>query len=206
MNQRKFSLGGLIIGLSLLLAACGAPSPKLALLSDQASILAFGDSLTYGTGVTTIDSYPNQLALLTGRKFINKGVPGEISAQGLARLPDVLDQVLPDLLILIHGGNDLLRNLPETALKQNLRQMITLAQARYIPVVMMSLPRRSVFLKPAALYAELAEEMNIPLDTNTLTDILKQPSLKSDQVHPNAAGYLMMAQSLQRLLKASGAL
>lgn len=146
------------------------------------------------------------LSALTGRTVINEGRPGEISGGGLRRLPGVLDKYSPDLLILIHGGNDLLRGLDQAQIRSNLGAMIRLARERGVPVVMLGVPDRSLFLSSAELYQSLAEEWSAPIDTRTLPEILSARSLKSDLIHPNDRGYRMMAEAVYRLLDESGGL
>ncbi|WP_210396851.1 arylesterase [Motiliproteus sediminis] len=204
-SRHPFAVWILLLAL-LTLTACSDDAPRLAPLSPGARVLAFGDSLTFGTGASAEHSYPAQLAQLTGLNLIRSGVPGEVSADGLARLPGELDTHQPQLLLLCHGGNDLLRKRDKGQLKANLRAMVQLARDRGIQVVLIGVPKLGLLLSPEPLYAELAEEMALPFEAEALSDILADNSLKSDAIHPNAAGYRALAERLQQLLKNSGAL
>ena len=169
-------------------------------------ILAFGDSITYGTGAAPAESYPAVLERLTGRKVVNAGVPGELSAAGLQRLPELLAQEKPALLLLCHGGNDLLQHLDRQATADNLRAMVRLAREQGVAVVLVSVPAPDLSLSPPPFYAEIAKEFRIPCAAKTLTRILGKGSLKSDYIHPNATGYRQLAEDLAKLLTKRGAL
>ncbi|MEE9265313.1 MAG: arylesterase [Gammaproteobacteria bacterium] len=190
----------------MLLAACGDDPVPLPRLAPDAVILAFGDSLTHGTGARDYQSYPAVLAQRTGRKVINAGVPGEETARGLRRLPGVLDRYRPDLLILCHGGNDILRKRDPAVTEANLREMIRLARERNIPVVMIAVPKVGLFLSPADFYADIAADMQLPVEDDILADVLGDNRYKSDHVHPNASGYSRLAEAVQALLMEHGAL
>ncbi|MGB5079542.1 MAG: arylesterase [Burkholderiales bacterium] len=194
-----------LIVLVLLAAACGG-GPKLPRLAPDAVVLAFGDSLTFGTGAQADQSYPARLQALIGRKVVSAGVPGEVSASGLARLPLALDDARPQLVILCHGGNDLLRKLDEAQVANNLRAMVGLARARGAEVVLIGVPKPGLLPSPAALYADIASELRLPYEDTALKKILRDNSLKSDLVHPNAAGYARLAEAVAALLKKAGAL
>ncbi len=191
---------------AVLLAACGdnpAPLPKLA---PDAVILAFGDSLTHGTGARDYQSYPAVLADRTQRTVINAGIPGEETARGLRRLPGLLDRYHPDLLILCHGGNDIMRKRDPAATEANIREMIRIAREQDIPVVMIAVPNVGLFLSPAEFYEDIAADMQVPVENDILADLLGDNRYKSDHVHPNAAGYARLAEAIQILLTEHGAL
>lgn len=195
----------IIFVVALLPIAC-SKTPQLSVLAADATVLAFGDSLTAGTGAGDSESYPAELARLIGRNVVNGGVPGEVSAVGVQRLPELLDRERPALLILCHGGNDLLARQNHLLIAENLRTMIHIAREHGVPVLMVAVPSPDLTLKPPSLYADLARELNIPLEHKSLRHILGKSALKSDHIHPNAAGYRLLAEALADLLKKSGAL
>jgi acyl-CoA thioesterase-1 len=191
----------LVVGLT----ACSSPV-KLPSLAADAVVVAFGDSITFGTGASEQESYPAVLEKLIGRRVVNAGVPGEVTASGLSRLPDILEREKPALLILCHGGNDQLRRLNEQQTADNIREMIRLAKQRGIAVVLIAVPSPGIFISPAPFYSEIAKELTIPLEEKTLSLVLADGSLKSDYIHPNAAGYRRLAEAIAALLKKSGAI
>ncbi|MFB3091405.1 MAG: arylesterase [Gammaproteobacteria bacterium] len=192
--------------LLIFLTACGDPTPQLERLPDDTVILAFGDSLTYGTGANKEESYPSVLENTINRKIINAGVPGELSMQGLKRLPKLLEKYQPGLMILCHGGNDILwkENLAEA--ETNIREMIALAKNKNIPVILLGVPKPGLFLSSAKLYANIAESTNVIFMPNLIADVLSDASMKSDSVHPNKAGYREMAFTIANTLQDAGAL
>jgi len=197
----------IFIVLFLLVSACNKPEPAFNALSSDALILAFGDSLTYGTGATKNTNYPAILSNLSKHEVINVGIPGEISANGLKRLPALLDQYQPELLILIHGGNDILRKIPAQQTQLNLTQMIDEARQREIKVVMLGVPTPSIFfMQSAEFYQQVANDTGTPIDMDTLPEILSSNHLKYDTIHPNAEGYKLMAENIYTLLQTLGAL
>ena len=191
--------------ISLLFVAC-SDRPELPPLASDDVILAFGDSLTNGMGASAEESYPAVLAELSGRQVINEGIPGEVSAEGLRRLPGVLQEYQPQLLILCHGGNDLLQQLDPARMEANVRGMIRLALDQNIPVVLLGVPKPGLFLASAEVYKNIAASTGVIFIEDLVPDILSDKALKSDTVHPNKAGYRMMAETIYKMLQDTGAL
>ena len=191
--------------LVVLAVACGG-SQRLPRLEQGAVVLAFGDSLTLGVGARPEESYPAVLERAIGRKVVNAGVSGETSAEGLARLPEALDETHPALVILCHGGNDFLRRLEEAGTVSNVRAMIELAKAHGAAVLLVATPRPGLPPSVPAFYAEVAKAEHVPLEDAVIRTIEFDNSLKSDYVHPNAEGYARMAQAIGERLRQAGAL
>jgi len=195
----------LFLALVLSLGGCGE-RPKLERLPDDAVVLAFGDSLTFGTGANENESYPAQLEKLIGRRVVGAGVPGEVTAQALARLPGALDEHAPHLVLLCIGGNDFLRRLGRQQAESNVRAMVKLAKSRGIDVVLIGTPEPGFTVTPPGFYAAIATEFRLPYEEAVIGEVLKDASLKSDPIHPNARGYRLIAERVATALRNSGAL
>jgi lysophospholipase L1-like esterase len=195
-----------VLLLGLILTACTKGGPKLAPLPADAVVLAFGDSITYGTGASLEESYPAVLARLTGRTVINAGVPGEVTAEGVVRLPGVLDRYRPALLLLCLGGNDFLRRLDERQAADNIREMVRLAKGKGVDVVLIGVPQLGLAPSPPPFYRQVAREIDVPYEGDILKRILTKKSLKADLIHPNAQGYKVFAEGIATLMKKRGAL
>jgi lysophospholipase L1-like esterase len=190
---------------AVLSTGCGEKVPRVPAVGPNEVIVAFGDSLTYGTGAAESESYPAVLAQLIGRKVVRAGVPGELTAQGLVRLPQVIEEHQPALVIVCLGGNDMLRKLDEAQIRGNLRQIIRTIRDRGASVVLVGVPRPALLTSAAAFYGELAKEHRIPYEGKILNHIMHQLELKSDPIHPNAKGYRRMAEAIADLLREAGA-
>lgn len=205
MSWRARGLGVLVLALALA-AGCGEEAPRLPRLAANDVIVAFGDSLTYGTGAAEHESYPAVLAQLIGRPVVRAGVPGEVTAQGLRRLPSVLDEHRPRLVIVCLGGNDMLRKIGSAQIKRNLEGMLRELRQRGISAVLVGVPKPALWTSSADFYTELAREFDVPYEGEIVTSVLYSSDMKSDPIHPNAKGYRKMAEALAKLLREAGAL
>lgn len=170
-------------------------------LKHDAVILAFGDSLTYGFGAPIDYSYPALFEKKTGYHVINAGIPGEESSEGLKRLKGLLKQ-RPALVILCHGGNDILRKRSLIQLKSNLIQMVNLIKQSGAKVLLVGVPDfHTLGFHTLGLYKEVAKETGVMYEGKVLSRIEVHRELKSDYVHPNEKGYEMMADAFIEVLK-----
>jgi len=180
-------------------------------LPSTSNVVILGDSLTFGTGAATGEDYASILASTTGWHVINAGVPGNTTQDGLARLTALLDahetgEQKIDLLIVELGGNDFLKRVPEPQTVNNLKSILSQAKAQNIHIALIAIPEFSPVgaafgtLSDHPLYEKLAEETDTPLIEDLFSDVLAKNSLKSDYIHPNAAGYRVVAGKLQEAL------
>jgi len=188
-----------ILCILALCAGCRS-HPTIRRLSDSSVVVAFGDSLTSGTGAGKTESYPSVLSEMLECRVINAGVPGEDTSSGLQRLPSVLKKERPDIVILCHGGNDMLRGQNRDITMANLSAMISMVKDAGSEVILIGVPQPGLRLRPPSFYREIAAKHGIPFSSERISEILSTPALKSDQVHPNAAGYRQLAEAVTTLI------
>ncbi len=174
-------------------------------------IVFLGDSLTAGYGLTPDQAFP---ALIGDRlreaghdfEIVNAGVSGDTSAGGLRRLEWSLDGDV-EVLVVGLGGNDGLRGLPPSQLRDNLARIIETAQARQIAVVLLGMEAPPNFGETytqefRAVYRELAERYDVPLIPFFLEGVAGVPSLnQSDGIHPNPEGQRRIADTIWQTLR-----
>lgn len=184
------------------IAGCITPHPPLAAIPVGFKVLALGDSLTFGTGVAPHNSYPSVLAQITGWKVINAGIPGETSRLTRKRLPQVLKQHNPGLVLTCIGINDFMSGQPLDEVKHNVQDICEYIADQRIQQMLISVPLMrpdapdTRTLQDAPLYQEIAQQLDIPLQKNALLHMIASPQLRSDFVHGNARGYAQFAYEI----------
>jgi acyl-CoA thioesterase-1 len=188
-------------------AACG--SPREAAVPAGSVVLVLGDSISAGYGVEPDEAWPARLAQRTGWRIVAAGINGDRTSGGRQRLPALIDEHRPALVLIELGGNDLLRGVPAAQIAGNLDAMIEKARAGGARVALMAAPQPSVLgavtgLAAATLYADLAKRRKVPLIERALPSVLSDEDLRQDAIHPNAAGHGVLAERAFEELARSG--
>ena len=196
--------------------ATGASNPKPLvtpnITSTSPKIVALGDSLTAGFGLTENESYPyllQQRLKADGYDYevVNAGVSGDTSLGGLERADWVLGQENVEILILELGANDLLRGMPVDRMKDNLSKIIQKAKAKKIKVLlcgMLAPPTMGADYqkKYIGAFPDLATEHDVEFVPFFLEGVaLKRELNQADGIHPNAAGTKIMTENIYKKLK-----
>lgn len=206
--MRKFYAIVFIALVALSIAACGSKGKERPLPAGSV-VVALGDSITQGVGASEQSAWPANLARLSGWRVINAGVSGDTSAQALARLPALLQEYKPALVIVSIGGNDFLRAQPSSATRANIAAILRTVKESGSRAVLIGVPKLTLgaalgIFSDHELYEELAKEYGAPLLSDAWGDVMKQSRLMSDQIHPNTAGYAEFTASLEKFLRKQG--
>ncbi|HEX9961880.1 MAG TPA: arylesterase [Pyrinomonadaceae bacterium] len=223
IGKNTFALIGFIV-LSLFASACGTEASKLGrqqpkdasklppTSNNKPKIVAFGDSLTAGFGLSEKESYPfllQQRLNAEGYNYevVNAGVSGDTSQGGLERIDWSLEQENVRILILELGANDLLRGLPPAKMKKNLGEIIRKAQAKKVQVLlcgMLAPPTMGAKYQQEFINAfpALADEYKVEFLPFVLEGIALDKKLnQADGIHPNAEGAKILAENVYKGLK-----
>jgi lysophospholipase L1-like esterase len=204
MQNRKRALIGAGVAIFVALFFFLRPSPysKVTnIASPGSSVIAFGDSLTAGYGAGDGEDYPSQLAAMTQIDVVNAGVSGDTTQSALARLERDVLSANPRLVIIGLGGNDFLRDEAIATTENNLREIVRRTQGSGAMVVILGFSFPSLNENYEEMYERVARDEGALLIPDMLDGILSDSKLKSDAIHPNAAGYELMAERVAEPLE-----
>ena len=210
MIKALFSAVYAALLLTLAAAAFAEDSPSAG-SSPQPKILIFGDSLSAAYGIGEDEGWvtllAERLALEDSElEVVNGSVSGETTTGGRARLPSLLERYNPAFVLIELGGNDGLRGLPLSLMRENLTDMIQLSQTSGATVLIagMQIPPNygPRYTEPFfAQYAELAEEFDLYLIPFLIDGIPQQPELmQADGIHPKAEAQSMILDNFWPVL------
>lgn len=185
-----------MLALAIACAACG--TKRETALPAGSTVLIIGDSITAGFGITAAEAWPAQLGNKSGWNVIAAGVSGDRTEGGRARLPALLDEHKPALVIIELGGNDMLRGVATADIVANLDAMIAAVRGHGAAVVLMAAPQPTAMgaltgYSAAALYRDLATSTQVPLIEKAMPAVLSDAKLRLDAVHPTAEGHAILA-------------
>jgi len=193
MNFKKLVAGAVAVALTLFVfLKITAPAVKN-LNNMGGNIVAFGDSLTAGHGAAKGEDYPSVMAQKTSIPVVNLGVSGETAVQGLSRINDVFDHD-PYIVLIEFGGNDFMQHVPFEQTVAAVGKMVDEVQARgaVAAVVDTGGPFMGQYTKAYKKIARDKGAVFVP------AIFISKPELKSDAVHPNAAGYAVVADRVYK--------
>jgi acyl-CoA thioesterase-1 len=182
----------------LLLTGCGRDDYNYVRNINSAgqAIICFGDSLTEGLGASQGEDYPSVLSRLIAAPVVNAGHRGDTTATALERLAsDVLNKN-PRLVIVLLGGNDFLRQVPIGDTRKNLEAIVQRIQERGAMVVITGMKLGLFTDEYGAMMENIADKFGALLVPQVTKGILTDSKLKSDPIHPNGAGYRLIAERI----------
>ena len=167
--------------------------------NENATVVSFGDSLTAGYGAPAGTSYPDVLATKINRPVINMGVSGETAAAAPSRIEQVLREQ-PYMVLIEFGANDHMRQQSRQTAIDAVAKIVDEVQAAGAIAVIVDTggPGMGEYTRA---YKQMAKEKGALFVPGILKGIFYKPSLKSDQVHPNADGYKKVAEKIYAVIK-----
>ena len=181
------------------IAACGGQD-IVNYPAKEGSIVAFGDSLTYGQGVSAKNAYPALLAEKWQREVINLGVSGDTSLQGLARKEEI-KTLHPSFVLIEFGANDLFKRVPREKTQAALKELVDYTQNLGAVVVLLDTGGNSAMNPYKKMLKKIAKEKQTLYVDGIMNGIFNNRSLKSDNLHPNEQGYKKIADKIDKVVR-----
>lgn len=176
-------------------------------------LLILGDSLSSAYGMNPERGWVRLLnKRLQEKKYdveiINKSVSGKTTADGLNRLPEFLNTLHPDMVLLALGSNDGLQGNPPDTMKSNLEAMIRLCQEAHAKVILVGFRLFPTYgdLFPnafAKVFSDLAEQYHLPFIPLLLEGLEADPKYRqADNIHPNEEAQPVILDNVWKILEA----
>ncbi len=166
-----------------------AIQPKL-----EKTIVCFGDSLTHGTGASNGETYPYFLQKFTNLTVVNAGVHGDTSQQGLDRIDEIF-QFKPFMVLIEFGANDFFKKIPTAVTKKNIESIVDKIQASGATAVILCTEDNQL-PELRRILVEISNDKNAPIVSGILNEIWTDRTLFADDLHPNSAGYKIVAEKV----------
>lgn len=186
----------ILVGVGILAYALVRSTREEVLIPKNSTIIGFGDSLVAGYGATGGNDFISVLSKSIGKPVENFGVSGDTTADALARIDTVIAKD-PGIVILLIGGNDILRNVPITETEKNIRIIIETFTKQKIIVVLVGV-RGALLNDPyGPMYESIAHDNDLIYVPNILGGLIGNSIYMYDAIHPNDAGYMRVAKKIE---------
>jgi lysophospholipase L1-like esterase len=188
-----------VLGLALWISWPGESGPARPTAGDQ--VIAFGDSLVRGVGASPGGDLVSELSRRLGMPIVNAGRSGDTTTSALARLDQAVLSRQPRVVLVLLGGNDLLRRVPPDETIENLETIVARIRARGAAVVLATVEVGFFTRSNDEAYEALAARTRAALVPGIFDGILGRRELMADGIHPNDRGYALMADRLEPVLR-----
>jgi lysophospholipase L1-like esterase len=207
MNSAKLILwGGVVVIFGVVYFLWGDRENVPRVTTENPKIVAFGDSLVEGVGATEGNDFVSVVARDLRVSIVNKGKRGDTTAMGLARVDDVLAEN-PGVVVLLFGGNDVLRRIPKETTFENMEMIIERLQGGGSMILLLGVQGGVLGDGYEAKYRILAKKYKTAYISNVLEGLIGRTEYMSDGIHPNDRGYaqivLRVAPVLREMVKSS---
>jgi lysophospholipase L1-like esterase len=188
-----------VVGIVVWLVLATGPAPARPTAGER--VIAFGDSLVQGVGASPGRDVVSLLSRRLRVPIVNAGRSGDTTGTALTRLDSSVLSRNPRIVIVLLGGNDMLRRVPRETMFENLERIVTRIRSRGAAVILVSVELGFGTGTDGRAYEALASRTSSALVRDILDGIVGRQALMSDGIHPNDRGYEIMADRIEPVLR-----